>query len=174
MIYNKEISYEETKEIMQKFFTQESELGAKIFEEVPNFKILIEIMLRNFDYAIEHAEEELVEEATLLHGDIDRLTYLNYILPSLYLADKYPNLSEFLSAYVLLAKNYLDLYGTGVSRNYIESVNSLINLLQVESNFQRLIIVSETLINKYNYVNSNNPESLHLSRLYLKSMLGEE
>ena len=173
MIYNKEISYDETKEIMQRFFDEDTDLRAKILEEVPNLQALIDIMLRNFDFAIEHADEGLKEEETLLDGDITRLTYLNYILPSFYLADKYSNLSEFLSAYVLLCNNYLELYGESTAYTYIESVNSLVNLLQLESNFQRLIVVSETLINKYNYINANVPETLQLSKLYLKSLLGK-
>lgn len=174
MIYNKEISYEETKEIINNFFNQDTELRTKITTEVPNFRVLIDIMLRNFDYAVEHNEEGLIEEDTLLEGDISRLTYLNYILPSFYLADKYPNLSEFFSAYVLISKNYLDLYGQQIISDYIDSVTSLINLLQIESNFQRLIVVSETLIEKYKFINTNIPETLHLSNLYLKAMLGKE
>ena len=66
MIYNKEISYEETKEIINNFFNQDTELRTKITTEVPNFRVLIDIMLRNFDYAIEHNEEGLIEEDTLL------------------------------------------------------------------------------------------------------------
>lgn len=168
------ISFEETQEIFNNFFKENTELKNKLIQKIPNLEILINIMLNNLKYAFENPENP-IEEKTLLQGDVKRLTYLNYILPILYLQDIYPELDNFIKGYILIIVNYKKLYSEILNEEeFNESIDCVIKLVRIESNFERLIFTSNLILERYENLINNNPEALRISRLYLQNLLTDK
>ena len=168
------ISFEEVQNIFDNFFKENSELKNKLFQKIPNLETLINIMLGNLKYAFENPEDP-IEEKTLLQGDVKRLTYLNYILPILYLQDSYPELDDFIKAYILTITNYKKLYAEILDEEeFNESIDSVIKLVKIEANFERLIFTTNLILERYENLITNNPEALRISRLYLQNLLNDK
>lgn len=169
---NSNLTFEQTKEILIKFINEDTPLRYDIQREDDIIPALIDLMIQSIEYAIEHNEDPYWDN-TLNEQDMKKIIYLNYLLPSYYLADKYENLKEFLEAYVLLLNNYTLIYKDKLSEKFITSTQALNNLLKVENRFTRLIEISELLIAKYEKGRNLREEPFTITKTYLKELLEE-
>ena len=172
MTYNNDLTFEETKKILANFIKEDNALRYSLQREDDNLCDLINTMIKSIEYALEHQEEPIWEES-LNEREINKVIYLNYLLPSYYLSDKYENLNEFLDAYILLLNNYTLIYKDKLTEKFINSTQALNNLMKVENHFMRLIEISELLIAKYEKNRSLREEPFTISKTYLKELLTE-
>ena len=169
---NYDLTFEQTKEILTNFINKDTPLRYDIQREDNIIPALIDLMIQSIEYALEHDENPYWDN-TLNEQDIKKIIYLNYLLPSYYLADKYENLKEFLDAYTLLLNNYTLIYKNKLPEKFITSTQALNNLLKVENRFTRLIEISELLIAKYEKGRKMREEPFTISKTYLKELLTE-
>lgn len=169
---NYDLTFEQTKEILTNFINKDTPLRYDIQREDNIIPALIDLMIQSIEYALEHDENPYWDN-TLNEQDIKKIIYLNYLLPSYYLADKYENLKEFLDAYTLLLNNYTLIYKNKLPEKFITSTQALNNLLKVENRFTRLIEISELLIAKYEKGRALREEPFTISKTYLKELLTE-
>ena len=167
-----ELTFEQTKEIIQKFTKEDTTFKYALQKEDKSFLFLIDIMIQSIEYALEHQEEPMWDKA-LDEKEAGKIVYLNYLLPSYYLSDKYENLKEFLDAYILLLNNYTLIYQEKLNENFINSTQALNNLMKVENHFSRLIEISEFLIARYEKNKSLREEPFTITKTYLKELLAE-
>ena len=169
---NYDLTFEQTKEILTNFINKDTPLRYDIQREDNIIPALIDLMIQSIEYALKHDENPYWDN-TLNEQDIKKIIYLNYLLPSYYLADKYENLKEFLDAYTLLLNNYTLIYKNKLPEKFITSTQALNNLLKVENRFTRLIEISELLIAKYEKGRALREEPFTISKTYLKELLTE-
>ena len=169
---NSDLTFEQTKKILTDFIDNDTPLRYEIQKEDSTIPTLIDIMIKSIEYAMEN-EEDPYWDNTLNEIDIKKIIYLNYLLPSYYLSDKYENFKEFLEAYVLLLNNYTLIYKDNLTEKFINSTHALNNLIKVESHFTRLIEISELLIAKYEKGRAMREEPFTISKTYLKELLEE-
>ena len=167
-----DLTFEQTKEILSKITKEDTALRYDLQKEDNVFFALIDIMIKSIEYALEHQEEPYWEES-LDEKEMGKIVYLNYLLPSYYLSDKYENLNEFLNAYILLLNNYTLIYKDKLTEKFINSTQALNNLMKVENRFTRLIEISELLIAKYEKGHAMREEPFTISKTYLKELLAE-
>ena len=167
-----DLTFEQTKEILSKITKEDTALRYDLQKEDSVFFALIDIMIKSIEYALEHQEEPYWEES-LDEREMGKIVYLNYLLPSYYLSDKYENLNEFLDAYILLLNNYTLIYKDKLTEKFINSTQALNNLMKVENRFTRLIEISELLIAKYEKGHVMREEPFTISKTYLKELLAE-
>ena len=167
-----DLTFEQTKEILNKFIKEDTVLRYELQKEDNSIPALIDIMIKSIDYALENQENPYWEES-LNEREMGKIVYLNYLLPSYYLSDKYENLNEFLDAYTLLLNNYTLIYKDKLTEKFINSTQALNNLMKVENHFMRLIEISELLITKYEKVRKMHEEPFTISKTYLKELLTE-
>lgn len=172
MKFNNNLEFKDVKEFLIKFMDEDSSLKYSLLREDDSFIALINCMLKSVEYALEHQESPVWEE-TLDDREKQKIIYLNYLLPSYYLSDKYDNIKEFLESYVLLVNNYSLVYKEQLVENFINSVVALNNLMKVENHFARLIEISEVLITKYEKGKAVREEPFTISKTYLKELLEE-
>ena len=169
---NSDLTFEQTKKILTDFIDNDTPLRYEIQKEDSTIPALIDIMIKSIEYAMEN-EEDPYWDNTLNEVDIKKIIYLNYLLPSYYLSDKYENFKEFLEAYVLLLNNYTLIYKDKLTEKFITSTQALNNLIKVENHFTRLIEISELLIAKYEKGRAMREEPFTISKTYLKELLEE-
>lgn len=167
-----DLTFEQTKEILSKFMEEDTALKYSLQREDPEFHFLIDIMIQSIEYALEHQEEPIWEKC-LDEREMRKVVYLNYLLPSYFLSDKYENLKEFLDAYTLLLNNYTLIYKEKLTEKFINSTQALNNLMKVENHFMRLLEISELLITKYEKGKFLREEPFTISKTYLKELLEE-
>ena len=167
-----DLTFEQTKEILVNFIKEDTALKYALKKENHSFTALINIMIESIEYALEHQENPIWEEA-LNEEEMRKVVYLNYLLPSYFLSDKYENFKEFLDAYILLLNNYALIYQKKLSENFINSTQALNNLIKIENHFTRLIEISEFLIAKYEKNRSLREEPFTITKTYLKELLTE-
>ena len=92
-----DLTFEQTKEILNNFIKEDTKLKYDIEKEDGEIIYLIDNMIKSIEYALEHENEPYWEES-LDERKMGKIIYLNYLLPSYYLSDKYENLNEFLDA----------------------------------------------------------------------------
>lgn len=167
-----DLTFEQTKEILNNFIKEDTKLKYSIEKEDGEIPYLIDNMIKSIEYALEHENEPYWEES-LDEREMGKIVYLNYLLPSYYLSDKYENLNEFLDAYILLLNNYTLIYKDKLTEKFINSTQALNNLMKVENHFMRLIEISELLITKYEKGRKIREEPFTISKTYLKELLTE-
>ena len=167
-----DLTFEQTKEILNKFIKEDTVLRYELQKEDYSIPALIDIMIKSIDYALDNQENPYWEES-LNEREMGKIVYLNYLLPSYYLSDKYENLNEFLNAYILLLNNYTLIYKDKLTEKFINSTQALNNLMKVENHFMRLIEISELLITKYEKGRKMREEPFTISKTYLKELLTE-
>lgn len=166
------LTFEQTKEILNKIIKENTALKYDLQKEDDTFFMLINTMIKNVEYALEH-QEEPQQKDNLNEKEIKKIIYLNYLLPSYYLSDKYENFNEFLDAYILLLNNYTLIYKDKLTEQFINSTQALNNLMKVENHFMRLIEISKILIAKYEKGRSMREEPFTITKTYLKDLLKE-
>lgn len=131
-----------------------------------------------FDKLIEKIIEQLEKGNTDFKlSDIDMMNTIriNQMLPFFILEDKYENMHKFANAWILILQNFIAMTGDK-NKQLEESVSVIAKLLRCEFNFSRLIYLSEMLLNKYEYIQSqvNDMESYKLSKLYIDKILKQD
>ncbi len=166
-----DLTFEETKKILNDFIEEDTPLKYDIQKEDSSIPALINIMIKNVEEILNN--QEIPSKHNLNENELKKIIYLNYLLPSYYLSDKYENINKFLDAYILLLNNYTLIYKENLSEKFLNSTQALNNLLKVENHFMRLIEISELLIAKYEKSKSLREEPFTISKTYLKELLAE-
>ena len=166
-----DLTFEETKKILNDFIEEDTPLKYDIQKEDSSIPALINIMIKNVEEILNN--QEISSTPNLNENELKKIIYLNYLLPSYYLSDKYKNINKFLDAYILLLNNYTLIYKENLSEKFLNSTQALNNLLKVENHFMRLIEISELLIAKYEKSKSLREEPFTISKTYLKELLAE-
>lgn len=167
MIKNiKDYSFEECKQIIKDSIENKREYLNRIDEVCDKFDCLI--------YHIINMLEANEKNFKLSEIDMINTIRINQVLPYFMLEDKYEDIHKFASAWILILQNLI--YMTGENNKEIEeSVSVVAKLLQTDLNFSRLIYLSEMLLNKYEYIQTqtNDMESYKLSKLYMDKILNQ-
>lgn len=168
---NQAMSFTEVETSMHGFLMNRRDpLHAEIVKLVPNFDVLMEIVLRNMRYVTEHDGDP--EQETLLSGDISRLCLLHMYLPFFTLSEAYESLPSFADAYVLLMRNYCQAYG--VEGKLSETLEAMEKLLTTKHAYTKLLVIAQQLIAKYDMMRQYCPETLQVSSRYLQYLVGHE
>lgn len=168
MITNmKDYSFEECKEIIEDSIENKREYLTRINEVCDKFDCLI----RHIINMLEQGDNNFIL------SDIDMINTIriNQILPFFMLEDKHEDVHQFATAWVLILQNLI--YMTGDNNKQLEdSVNVVGKLLRCELNFSRLIYLSEMLLDRYEYIQTqtNDMESYKLSKLYIDKILKQD
>lgn len=146
------------------FINGKSNLKNTLEKDIENWGYLIELIIHD----IENDDKKLAD------GDNTKIIKINSLLPFYYLRDEYEDFEEFLEWYIILIQNY----GVMIfekNKDVLDSLKSIVVLLQTKNNFNRLIYCSEILIKEIDYKKDkiNSPyASLQISKMYLENVFG--
>lgn len=167
---NQQRTFEDVERFMRSFLGSRDRLRDEIVKLVSNFDTLMKIILHNLRYVLEHDGE--LEEATLLDGDVARLSMLNMQLPFFTLSEDYESMPEFSEAYTLLLRNYCQAYG--VEGNLSDTLEAMEKLLATKHTYTRLLVIAQQLISRYDMLRQYCPETLQVSARYLQYLVDHE
>ena len=94
------------------------------------------------------------------------------MLPFYYLQDEYENFNEFLGWYIFLIKQF-GLKVQETDSDILKSLKSIVTLLQVQNNFNRLIYASSVLLKSFENKEKeiNYPyAAMQISKMYLENI----
>ena len=158
-----EFSYEEAVDTIYQSL-QDHELRIALSEYCPMLELRLRHMIEDIKVVI---ETDVKSDTPLEDQDIGNLNNLNLGVIFMMLQDKYKGLPPFVSAYMLLATNWSDIYGSDTFR---ESCNTVMKLTAMEINFSKLLLMSEVLLKRYDNISRNSPSTLLISREYLQTI----
>lgn len=169
-MYNKELSYQEAKDIIinaktTPFYQDEIKGMAQ------NADTLFDLIFCGLEYAMEH-EDCITQDKQLQGGDIARLTNIAISLPYYLIEEKYDGISDFILAFTILCSNYFSIYKT--DSKIKNAISTLSKVSQVQSTFSRLIVASHVLISRAEkLIDVSDSAEIGLSRQFISTMLGE-
>lgn len=168
MINNiRDYSFEECKEIISESIKHREEYLQRFDEICDKFDCLINHIIKQ----LENGDVNF----TLSEIDMINAIRINQALPFFMLEDKYDDIHKFANAWILILQNLIAMTGDN-NKQLEESVSVVAKLLRCDLNFSRLIYLSEMLLNKYEYIQSQvtDMESYKLSKLYIDKILKQD
>lgn len=162
-----ELKFEDCKKIICYFIKEKGCALEKIYNICPKANFLIEEIIDRL--------EKGKTESKLSDIDMINAIRINQILPFLLLEDKYKDLDKFIEAWLLVQQNYINMTGEN-NLKLLPSVQTISKLLHLNVNFNKLIYMSEYLLNKYEYIENkaSDMESYNISKLYIDKILKQD
>lgn len=99
---------------------------------------------------------------------VEGLIQFPFVLLKVTDAEESLEVEKSIKAILLLANNYLGLFE---SEMLTEAVTTTFNLLYMKNSFTHLIVVAESLLNKYSYVDANQNDYFSMSKNFVDAIL---
>lgn len=133
-----------------------------------NFEQKLTKMVNTIQDVMNEAEEinSLGEEEIQIF--VEGLIQFPFILLKVTDSKEFSEVEKSIKAILLLANNYLSLFE---SKSLTDAVTTTFNLLYMKNSFTHLIIVSESLLNKYSYVDANQNDYFSMSKNFVDAIL---